>query len=95
MLDEVLAAGPAAGPELLAAQTRKAKGGASAEPAAQLVVFLASDASNGLTGKLISATYDDWRSWRVQDLTRLAISPWYTLRRMDAHTLRPLAGELK
>jgi 3-oxoacyl-[acyl-carrier protein] reductase len=92
MLEEILAAGNVAGPELAAAQKRKAQGGAPAGLAAELVVFLASNASGGLTGKLISAPNDDWRSWKADDLARLADSPWYTLRRMDEHTLRPFLG---
>jgi 3-oxoacyl-[acyl-carrier protein] reductase len=65
------------------------------ELAAQLVVFLASDASNGLTGKLISAPHDAWHSWQARDFARLAEGPWYTLRRMDERALRALGGEFR
>jgi NAD(P)-dependent dehydrogenase (short-subunit alcohol dehydrogenase family) len=95
MLDEVLAAGEAAGEELAAAQKRQAQGGTPAELAAKLVAFLASDASGDLTGKLISAPYDDWRTWDAQRIAELDNSPWYTLRRMDPHTLRPLMEQTK
>jgi 3-oxoacyl-[acyl-carrier protein] reductase len=89
MLEEVLAAGKAAGAELAAAQSRKAQGGTPIELAARLVVFLASGASGSLTGKLISAPHDGWQNWDAEHVARLADSPWYTLRRMDEHTLRP------
>ena len=95
MLDEVLVAGEAAGEELIAAQRRRIQGGTPPELAAALVVFLASDASDGLTGKLISAPYDDWRTWDARRIAELDNSPWYTLRRMDPHTLRPLMEQIK
>lgn len=95
MLDEVLEAGEAAGAEWVAAQQRKAQGGTPVEWAAELVVFLASEASNGLTGKLISAVHDDWRVWDTARIVELAGSPWYTLRRVDPHTLRPLIEYFK
>jgi 3-oxoacyl-[acyl-carrier protein] reductase len=37
-------------------------GGVPPDRAADLAVFLASDRSNGLTGRLISAVWDDWRA---------------------------------
>jgi 3-oxoacyl-[acyl-carrier protein] reductase len=95
MLDEVLAAGVAAGNELAAAQQRKAQGGVPVELAVELVLFLVSDAANGLTGKLISAPHDDWRTWDAGRIAGLANSPWYTLRRIDPYTLRPLVEQLR
>jgi hypothetical protein len=47
----------------------------------ELAVFLASDASNGITGKLISATWDKWQDW-PSHLDDLAKSDAYTLRRI-------------
>ena len=56
MLDEVLAAGPGGAPlEFEAARERKQKGGVPLEKAAELVTFLASPASAGISGRLISA----------------------------------------
>ena len=95
MLDEVLAAGAAAGEELAAAQRRRAEGGTPVQLAAELALFLASDASNGLTGKLISAPHDDWRTWDAERIARLTDSVWYTLRRIDPHTLRPLQEQIR
>ncbi|VVB64529.1 L-rhamnose 1-dehydrogenase (NADP(+)) [uncultured archaeon] len=48
------------------------------EKAAELAVFLASDASNGLTGRLISAAWDDWK---MMDIKKVMSSDLYTLRR--------------
>lgn len=95
MLAEVLVAGGAAGDELIAAQRRQVQGGTPPELAAALVVFLASAASDGLTGKLISAPHDDWQHWDAGRIAELAESPWYTLRRLDPHTVRPLLEQLK
>jgi 3-oxoacyl-[acyl-carrier protein] reductase len=89
MLDEVLAVGEVAGEEWQAAQKRQLQGGTSVELAAKLALFLASDASNGLTGKLISASHDAWQEWDPAQVQKLAGTPWYTLRRIDPHTLRP------
>jgi 3-oxoacyl-[acyl-carrier protein] reductase len=88
MLQEILDAGSLAGSELDAARARQSQGGNSPELAARLAVFLASDASGPLTGKLISAPHDDWQNWDAAEITRLNESPWFTLRRLDAHTLR-------
>ena len=94
MLDEVLAAGEAAGRELADARQRAVRGGTPAELAAALVVFLASDAADGLTGKLISAPHDGWQTWDAGRIAALSGSPWYTLRRLDPHTVRPLLEDL-
>jgi len=95
MLDEILAAGLADGEELIEAKKRKTQGGMSADLAAELVLFLASEASNGLTGKLISAPHDDWRAWDGKRIGELMSGPWLTLRRLDSFTLDPLTDKLK
>jgi NAD(P)-dependent dehydrogenase (short-subunit alcohol dehydrogenase family) len=60
LTDALLAAGPAAGEEMLAqARRQKEDGGVPPERAAALAVFLASEASDGLSGRLISAVWDD------------------------------------
>ena len=89
--DAVLAAGERAG-ELLSRVCRLREtgdGGAPRELAADLAVFLAGEASNGLTGKLIAAPHDGWESWNGKRIGELMALPWFTLRRMDAFTLRP------
>lgn len=83
MLDEILAAGPAAVGEdqynrLL---KQKASGGSSIQNAAALAVFLASHASDGVTGRLISAVWDPWRDLAAH-AGELAGSDIYTLRRI-------------
>jgi 3-oxoacyl-[acyl-carrier protein] reductase len=83
LLDEVLAAGERAGADFYRkALEQKKTGGTSPERAAELAVFLASSEARGITGRLISAVWDDWKSLaaRTQDLEKSAL---YTLRRID------------
>jgi 3-oxoacyl-[acyl-carrier protein] reductase len=88
MLQEILDAGEAAGPELELAHQRQAGRGIPAELAARLAVFLSSGASGSLTGKLISAPHDGWESWDEARIKELMTLPWLTLRRIDLFTLR-------
>jgi len=83
LLDEALAAGPAAVGESFYQKLLKQKesGGAGLEPGAELAVFLASAASDGITGKLISAVWDPWREF-PQHSDDLRNSDIYTLRRI-------------
>jgi NAD(P)-dependent dehydrogenase (short-subunit alcohol dehydrogenase family) len=82
MWEEMRAAGPAGGPKLLAELSQMEEtGGASADRAAALVAFLASARSNGVTGKLISALWDDWESIESR-IDKLAGSEAWTLRRV-------------
>jgi 3-oxoacyl-[acyl-carrier protein] reductase len=93
MLEEVLKAGPRAGIELESARRRRIEGGIPPELAARLVVFLASESSGSLTGKLISAPHDNWQNWDPAEIARLNETPWFTLRRMDEYTLRRLSSK--
>jgi 3-oxoacyl-[acyl-carrier protein] reductase len=83
LLDQVLAAGPErAGADFHARSVKqKQEGGASLERAAELTVFLASTASDGITGRLIAAVWDDWAGLasRRDELARTDV---YTLRRI-------------
>jgi len=82
LLDQMLDAGEAAGPEQTQrALKQKEEGGASPELAAELAVYLASSRSDGLTGKFLSAVWDDWRSLpdRIDEVMG---SDLYTLRRV-------------
>lgn len=82
MLQEVLAKGDAAGrKEVNLASEVFEKGGASMDRVADLALFLASDASKGISGKLISAIWDNWAQW-PQHLEELSKSDVYTLRRI-------------
>lgn len=83
MLDEVLAAGPEkVGQAFFQSSVKQQEaGGAGLDHGAELALFLASDVSNGLTGKLISALWDDWEHW-PEHLDELNSSDVYTLRRI-------------
>lgn len=84
MLAAVQRAGDAAGDkELAAASKALAAGDATMRAAVDLIAFLASDESDGVTGKLVSAVWDDWRAFPA----RLA-----ELRASDVFTLRRIAG---
>jgi NAD(P)-dependent dehydrogenase (short-subunit alcohol dehydrogenase family) len=86
MLEALLKAGrDAAGAEHDEALDRKEKGGTPPETAANLVLFLASDASNGITGKLISAPWDPWQEKAFQERLKTN-KDLATLRRIDEKT---------
>lgn len=83
LLDEVLEAGPEqVGKAFYERSLRqRQQGGAPLEKGAELAVFLASSASDGITGRLISAVWDGWKDFprrRVQ----IASSDVFTLRRI-------------
>jgi 3-oxoacyl-[acyl-carrier protein] reductase len=83
MLDETLAAGEAAGSDYRARIAKiKAEGGVPPERAAELAVFLASPEAAGITGRLISAVWDDWKSL-PEHAEELSKSSMFTLRRID------------
>jgi len=83
MLDEVLAAGPdRVGRDFYDRMTAiKEQGGTPLEKGAALAVYLASAASDGVTGRLLSAVWDPWATladrWR-----ELGPTDVYTLRRI-------------
>lgn len=83
MLDEILQAGPKkVGQDFYERSVKqKSSGGVSMNSGSELAVFLASDASNGISGKLISATWDKWQDW-PNHIDVLAKSDAYTLRRI-------------
>ena len=82
LLDEVLAAGPDQVGEAFyrKAVQQKQDGGAPLERGADLAVFLASSASDGITGKLISAVWDPWEN--LPSRRAELASDVYTLRRI-------------
>jgi NAD(P)-dependent dehydrogenase (short-subunit alcohol dehydrogenase family) len=83
MTADVIEAGPASAgqQEYEQALERRMEGGAMPEKAAALAVFLASRASDGLTGKLLSAVWDPWETL-PEHLAELEQSDIYTLRRI-------------
>lgn len=93
--DQLLAAGEQVGGDLfvrIKAMRETGKGSVPPGLVAQLAVFLASDDSDAVTGKLISAPHDPWREWSGSE-EELA-SPMYTLRRVDLFTLGRLKDRL-
>lgn len=83
LLDEILEAGPEKVGRSFYERSAKQKseGGVPLEKGAELAVFLASAASDGLTGKLISAVWDPWEHFS-EHLDDLRNSDVYTLRRV-------------
>ena len=85
MLEEVLIAGAeVVGKDFYEKSIKqKESGGASIDRAAELALFLASSRSDGITGKLISAAWDNWEEWpnHISELDRT-----------DAFTLRRIVG---
>jgi 3-oxoacyl-[acyl-carrier protein] reductase len=83
LLDQVLEAGERAGKEFYSkSKEQKNKGGTPPEMASELAVFLASPAAQGITGRLISAVWDDWKALPLQT-EELSKSAMFTLRRID------------
>lgn len=80
MLDEVLAAKDWVSDAVYQeAVKQKQTGGHSLDKGIELVLFLASDQSQGISGRLISAQHDDWKNMKSKD------SDWFTLRRVDPY----------
>jgi NAD(P)-dependent dehydrogenase (short-subunit alcohol dehydrogenase family) len=82
MWSEMRAASASGGPALLQELKRMEEtGGTSPERAAGLAAFLASDRSNGLSGRLLSAVWDDWEHLEGH-IEKIASSDVWTLRRV-------------
>ncbi len=80
--EQTLAAGARAGPELEATRKKMQSGGDDPRRAAELAVFLAGPQAEGITGKLVSAVFDDWSSPGLAQALRES-KDLYTLRRID------------
>ncbi len=83
LLDEILEAGPekVGNDYYQQAIKQKNQGGTALSVGAELCHFLASAESDGVTGKLISAVWDPWKSL-PNKLNELKNSDIYTLRRI-------------
>lgn len=83
LLDEILEAGPEKVGQAFYERSLKQKeqGGTPLEKGAALAVFLASAASDGITGRLISAVWDPWADLPAH-FDELRSSDVYTLRRI-------------
>jgi hypothetical protein len=83
MMRELLDAGPEAAGDVFFERMKKIadEGGAPLDVGASLAVFLASAASDGITGRLLSAVWDPWDALAAHrdDLDRTDV---YTLRRI-------------
>jgi len=85
MLNEVLAAGPKKiGKNAYEKALNQRKlGGSSFEDVCNLIIFLGSNYSDGISGKLISAIWDDWKSWPSKK-SILKNNDLFTLRRITS-----------
>jgi NAD(P)-dependent dehydrogenase (short-subunit alcohol dehydrogenase family) len=83
MLDEIIESGPDKVGKNFYEKSIKQKneGGTSLAKGAALATFLASNLSDGITAKLISAVWDKWEDW-PNYIDELSNSDVYTLRRI-------------
>jgi NAD(P)-dependent dehydrogenase (short-subunit alcohol dehydrogenase family) len=83
ILDDALSAGEELVGKDLYAKFRKQKeeGGVTPRNAAELCLFLASKDSDGLSGKFLSAVWDDWKEWDEKRIAEIMATDRFTLRR--------------
>jgi NAD(P)-dependent dehydrogenase (short-subunit alcohol dehydrogenase family) len=82
MLEGILESSHSAGDkEITSVKRVLLEGGVSMDRVADLALFLASSKSNGISGKLISAIWDNWEAW-PNHLDELNHSDIYSLRRI-------------
>ena len=95
LLDEMLEAGPErVGVDLFQKSVKKSSDDKdSSLQACKLIKFLASEESSGISGRLISAEWDNWQEW-PNHLTYLQDSDVYTLRRIVGHDRGQTWGDL-
>ncbi len=90
LLDQVLKAGESSGSEFLEkSRKQKTDGGTSPEKAAALALFLAGDDSNFVTGKTLSAVWDDYSHFH--EIRQRLDSSLYNLRRIDDLMFKEIA----
>ena len=85
MLEQVLESEPdVVGDEFYKKSIKqKEEGGDSPQLAADLVLFLTSEKSYNLNGKIISAKWDNWRNWGKKEIEQIMKSSDCSLRRID------------
>ncbi|MBM3980268.1 MAG: SDR family oxidoreductase [Planctomycetes bacterium] len=83
LMDDLIAAGPEKVGQAFFDKMTKTRdsGGTPLDKGAELSVFLASAASDGISGRLLSAVWDDWANLPAQR-DQLATGDIYTLRRI-------------
>ena len=82
MLEEIIQSGKMAGHEFNEALKREKSGGNDPKHIVELITFLSTNISDGITGKLISAIWDPWKDSEYQNTLR-SDSNIATLRRID------------
>jgi len=94
MLDEIINAGPdKVGKEFFnKSLMQKQMNDNSFDNITNLSLFLASSKSDGISGKLISALWDDWEKW-PSNLSELNESDLYTIRRIIGKDRSSLWGD--
>jgi len=80
--DLTMDAGDRAGPDYEKTKAKLESGGDDPRLAAELAVFLAGPEAEGISGRLISAVFDDWRDTKTHEALR-ASRDLYMLRRID------------
>jgi NAD(P)-dependent dehydrogenase (short-subunit alcohol dehydrogenase family) len=85
MTKQIVHHGAAGEKEMAAAQKQLENGGQSLDKVIGLVEFLLSPESDTLTGKLLSAQWDDWKNFAARR-AELMKSDIYTLRRITENT---------
>lgn len=80
--DLTIDAGESAGPDYEKTKAKLESGGDDPRLAAELAVFLAGSDAEGISGRLISAVFDDWREPKTHEALR-ASRDLYMLRRID------------
>jgi 3-oxoacyl-[acyl-carrier protein] reductase len=83
LLDELLEAGPEKVGKAFYEKSlkQKAQGGTPLNVGADMIAWMASDASDGITGRLLSSVWDNWRDL-PKHLDELKAGDVYTLRRI-------------
>lgn len=84
MTYEVLDLGPGVvgEEEFNQAKKRLQDGGTDPQIPADLILFLASEKADGLTGRLISAIWDNWQEWDREEIKKIMETDKYSLRRV-------------
>jgi len=95
MLEQIVATGEESADRALAnARNPLEADGVDLERVTSLAIFLASDNSSKLTGRLISAVWDDWRGLDAERAQEIMNKGFYTLRRIDGYFFIPKDSDM-
>ena len=81
IIKDIINAGEQAGEKLKSQALNVQESESDPTRVTQLATFLASEASDGLTGRLISAIWDEWESFTAEKIHEIVEKDWYQLRR--------------